>query len=76
MKITEKLEEKSLQLKERNLFAKGASNAEIEHFETTLNIKLPQILKAFYLLSNGGCFADNSWNTEELQNSEELENII
>lgn len=76
MKITEKLKEKSLQLNERNLFAKGASNAEIEHFETTLNIKLSEVLKAFFLLNNGGCFADNSWETEELKNPEEQESII
>ncbi|AZA98279.1 SMI1/KNR4 family protein [Chryseobacterium joostei] len=76
MNITEKLKQKSLQLKERNLFAKGASESEIENFETTLNIKLPLVLKAFYLLNNGGCFADNLFKTEELQNPEDLGSII
>ena len=76
MDIIEKLKEKAQQLKERNLFRGGATEEQIENFESTLNLKLPQIFRDFYLANNGGCFADNSWSKEELSNPKEFGDII
>jgi len=76
MNIIEKLKEKVQELGERNLFGEGATEEQIVTFENTLNLKLPPIMKAFYLANNGGCFADDSWSKEDLLNPEELGSII
>lgn len=76
MNSIEKFKEKSEQLKLRNLFNKGATQEQIIKFETTLGLKLPKILHDFYSLNNGGCFADNSWSSEELLNPLKLGTVI
>ncbi len=75
MEILDSFKKKSKQLKERNLFRKGATENEINDFEKYLNIKLPIILKNFYKLNNGGCFADDSWDSTDLTNKSELGTI-
>ncbi len=71
-----KLNEKAQKLKERNFFHAGATQEEIEQFEQKLKITLPPVLKTFYANFNGGCFADDSWSKEDLENSEMKEGII
>ncbi len=71
-----KLNEKAQKLKERNCFHAGATHEEIEQFEQKLKIALPPVLKTFYANNNGGCFADDSWSKEDLENSEMKEGII
>ena len=74
--IIEKFKEKAQQLKERNLFRVGATEEQLENFESTLNLKLPQIFRDFYLANNGGCFVDDSWRKDELSNPKEFGTII
>ena len=76
MNIIEKFKDKAKQLKERNLMNEGATEAQIQEFEEVMNIKLPQIMRDFFLANNGGCFADNSWDKKEILDPEERGTIV
>jgi len=76
MSIIEKFKDKAKQLKERNLMNEGATEAQIQEFEEIMNIKLPQVMRDFFLANNGGCFADNSWDEKEILDPEELDAIL
>lgn len=76
MELLEKLNKKATALKARNLLNHGAQQEQITDFEEKLNIKLPDFLRSFYQNCNGGCFADDSWSDDELQDSAERASII
>ncbi|QQS30354.1 MAG: SMI1/KNR4 family protein [Sphingobacteriales bacterium] len=71
-----KLNEKAGQLQHRSFWNTGASVSEISQFEAILKITLPPTLKSFYTNCNGGCFADDSWSDEDLENAEMKAGII
>ncbi|HOJ78752.1 MAG TPA: SMI1/KNR4 family protein [Bacillota bacterium] len=71
--LIQNLQQKITELSERSFFNQPATLAVIAKCEEVLGIKLPEIVKTFYLNYNGGFFAAADIEDEYLDDPDEVE---
>lgn len=73
--VLDRLRDKIVLLKERAFFNPPATEEEIRDVEKKLKIEFSVSLREFYLVFNGGFFAEKDWELNDLKNVSQYETI-